>query len=359
MNRKHSFDEALNAGIDALRAGQPLESVLKAHPQYAAMLRPLLETATDIHDQARPAPKPERLESNYAFVRSALRDAQGAQRPLPRRRTTWWGHRRLAFASFSLPAVAVAAIALAGAGGAAAATLAVMQPSIVGRVADAITPDWVQNATPLGHDGGDGSKVRPSDSATPNAVAADGGNSTPTPSPASGDAVAVTGVIGELRGHSFTLTSEGAVWHVVMRRETDITGAVVDGAAASVSGRTSGGTLHADSIAVTDSASTSPGSEETQVPGNSNGNEAPGNSGGAPGQSGTPPPGNSGGAPGQSGTPPGNSGSAPGQSSTPPGNSGGGPGQSSTPPGNSGGAPGQTKTPPGLGNGNGGGPKKP
>ena len=73
----------------------------------------------------------------------------------------------------------------------------------------------------------------------------------------------------------------------------------------------------------------------------------PGQSGSAPGQSGSTP-GLSGSAPGQSGAAPGLSGSAPGQSGTAPGLSGAAPGQSGSAPGLSGSTPGQSGTAPGL-----------
>ena len=380
MNRKYSFDDALNAAIEALHAGQPLASVLAAHHQYATMLRPLLETATEIKGDARQAPEPTRLQGNYSLVSAALRDARRSSEGTSRTSGASWWQRRIVFASVSLPAVAVAAIAIAGAGGAAAATLAVTQPSMLGRAADALTPDWAQNALPSlpNHDGGNSNA--PPALGTPN----DTGTAAPSPSSTAANAgsVTLTGIISDLHGANFTLTSGDVSSHVVTSNETSITGVVTDGAAATVSGRTSGGTLHADAIAV-DGVNNDPEHQDnTATPSN-----APGNSGDPPGQSGTPP-GNSGDPPGQSGTPPGNSGNAPGHSGTPPGNSGNPPGQSGTPPGNSGNPPGQNKTPEpgaeppgqdktppgqsgsapgqnktpgaqGNGNGNGGGPKKP
>ena len=89
--------------------------------------------------------------------------------------------------------------------------------------------------------------------------------------------------------------------------------------------------------------STAPGSTAPGSSGEDSSNlGSAGNSGNAPGQSGSSP-GNSGNAPGQSGSSPGNSGNAPGQSGSR-GNSPNAVGGSTTSPGNSGNAPGQSGT---------------
>jgi hypothetical protein len=384
MNRRLSFDDALNASIDAIVAGRPMDAALDAHARFAPALRPLLETVSAI-GAARPAlPEPARLASNYAPVRDALRDARIARDGIQRApANAGWMQRRVAFASLSLPAVAVAALAIMGAGGAAAATLAVTQPGVISRAADAVTPDWVQEKIPAlpQHDGTDGAQT-PENGDAPGIT---GANESPSAAdtPSNGDVIDVTGVVSDSHGDTFTLTAGDATWRVVHDHDTAITGEILDGATATVHGRTAGITLHADSISASGGdpgdGNNGSGNDKTPAPG-----DAPGNSGDAPGHSETPP-GNSGDAPGHSETPPGNSGNAPGQSETPPGNSGNAPGQSSTPPGNSGDAPGQsktpdpgggprgqsgtppgnsgsaheTKTPPGQGNANGGGPKKP
>jgi hypothetical protein len=301
-----------------------------------------------------------------------------------------WMQRRVAFASLSLPVAAVAGLAIMGAGGAAAATVAITQPDVISRAADAVTPDWVQERLPAlpQHNGDDGAQT-PADGDAPGVAGANGSPSA-ADTPSNGGVIDATGVVSDSHGETFTLTSGDTIWRVVHDQDTAITGDILDGATATVHGRTAGTTLHADSISASGGdpgdGNNGNGNDRTPTPGD-HGNAGdppgqsetpPGNSGNAPGQGETPPantgngqsgtpPGNSGngqgGTPrgnsgnGQGGTPPGNSGDAPGQDKTPdPG--GGPPGQSGTPPGNSGGAH-ETKTPPGEGIANGGGPKKP
>jgi hypothetical protein len=85
MNRRLSFDDALNASIDAMLSGRPMAAALDAHARYAPALEPLLHTAAAINAAAPAVPQPARLGSNYAAVRSALRDARSM--PLTARRS--------------------------------------------------------------------------------------------------------------------------------------------------------------------------------------------------------------------------------------------------------------------------------
>ncbi|MBM4389421.1 MAG: hypothetical protein FJ088_16920, partial [Deltaproteobacteria bacterium] len=51
MKQKDTFNEILNECLEALARGQSIETCLEKHPEQAAALRPLLETALS----ARPA----------------------------------------------------------------------------------------------------------------------------------------------------------------------------------------------------------------------------------------------------------------------------------------------------------------
>ena len=158
--RYASFDDALDAAIDAMRDGQPLSVILASHPAHAANLLPLLEIAlsADAAAGAAGVPPSSRLIENYSVVRAAVRRARmalPAEQPASLARP-WW-QRRLAFASLSLPAGAVAAIVITGASGAAAATVAAARTDIPARVAEAVRSSWVGDlltgADPSPHSG--------------------------------------------------------------------------------------------------------------------------------------------------------------------------------------------------------------
>lgn len=365
MNRRISFEDALDAAIDAMRAGQTPSRAMGMYGRYAPALAPLLQTAAAI-DAARPSlPAPARLPENYATVRNALRAARGGgSEAAGTRDRAGWMTRRVTFASLSLPVAGIAAVMLAGSG-AAAATIAVTQPAIVQRAADVVTPSWVQDKLPgIAPDRGNEDIATPAPGPT-NAAGIEGSPES-SATTASGDVIDASGIISDSHGNSFTLTSADTTWTVVLAPGGSVSGSIEDGRQATVHGRVAGKTLHADTVSVASGEET-PAADGTPQPDEN----APGNSGNAPGHNKTPgtgggtptaddeAPGNSGDAPGHNktsdageGTPtptataddgsPGNSGSAPGQNKTP---DGGPPGQSGTPPGNSGSAPGHNKTP--------------
>ncbi len=133
MTGRESFDDALDAAIDAVRQGEHIDAVLARFPRHAAALAPLLRSAPFGTPGAglAAAPMSERLAGNFTIVRAAVERAQMARdaaQNAPRRaaepRAPWW-QRRLAFASLSLPAGVIALAALAGISGAAAASVAV------------------------------------------------------------------------------------------------------------------------------------------------------------------------------------------------------------------------------------------
>ena len=364
MNDKLSFDDVLDIALDSLHTGEPIESVLTIYPGYAAALRPMLETALAMGQDAQSPPSPQRLTTNFFAVRSALQDARALRAPSARPAEAWWLRQRLTFASLSLPLVGVAAIVVAGAGGAAAASLALAQPGAVREAADTVTPDWLQEAVlVLPHHRE--AVSTPTANLTSRPTGTGAAPSTIT-APGADAEVTVAGAIHDVRRGTFAMTGTSGGWHVVTDDGTAITGIVSEGAIATVRGRASGNTLHAITIAImgtgvapTPAVGDRPALEDTPT------STPHGNSDNAPGKSGTPP-NDSGNVPERSGTPPGHSGDAPGQSSTPPGDSPNAPGENKTPPpedetpGPAKTPPGQsekTKTPRGQGNGHGAGSK--
>lgn len=240
---RDTLDDALDRAIDALRAGRPFDAVLAAEPAHARELRPLLE-AVRAAAAIRPAmaPAPARLNENYATVRAALEHAQAAQRAALA--PSWW-RRKVAFASLSLPAGAVVALAL-GAGGAAAATVVVAR-SDVPALASAVTPDWAAEIITGGH--GDGSSGL--------ASGPDAAHTVPAPASTAGSenqptAIDVSGVISEVNGNTFTLNVGDDAYSVNFADDALVTGAIEDGATATVRGDvTAQKNLHAREIIVT------------------------------------------------------------------------------------------------------------
>jgi hypothetical protein len=256
-----TFDDALDHAIDQVRAGASLTDVLAAHPRHASELRPFVETSMQAAASARAsiAPLSRGLADNVTIVRAALERERAAARvsanrqPVPERErapaTPWWA-RRWGVASLSLPAGAVIFFAFAGAGGAAAATV-VAKPDIAGSVASIVTPHWAEQIVPEALGG-------PQDDA-PGASNSNGQEQSP---PANGETVHVTlsGVVEAANGGSFTLRAEDdSTWNVQVDVNTNIDGAVLEGASATVSGAQTGSqTVHAEDIDATGGATPTP-----------------------------------------------------------------------------------------------------
>jgi hypothetical protein len=140
MIDRESFDDVLDQAIGALADGEALASVLGRYPGHAAMLRPLLESASALMAlAARGAPAPRRLDWNTSALPAALRDRRGAWRGVIAALSPLWSSqapRRFALASLSIPSLAIAAIAVVGTGSVAAAALVATQPELRQRVAD-------------------------------------------------------------------------------------------------------------------------------------------------------------------------------------------------------------------------------
>jgi hypothetical protein len=382
MNGRESFDDALDAAIDQVRSGWLLADVLAAHPQHVTELRPLLEASQSVNDAANAAipPMPQGLADNFTIVRAALERERMAQAQPPvtqtQPRAPWW-QRRWTVASLSMPAAFVLAALFAGAGGAAAATVAVSNTNLGRDVIAAITPDWAGDVVPsalhLGDDDGDNAGNRAADNREDApGINNDSGQGAHPP-------ITITGVIGDPHGNTFTLSAGDDEWNVQFDSNTEISGGIVDGANATVTGAETGSqTVHGTQIS-TDAGAESPVERGPSGDGN-NGNPpgTDGNNGNGPATDG-----NNGNGPGpdaNNGNPqPGsgsNNGSAPGvnsSSSTPSrgkptptpeaiaddeqsASDNGPPGQANSPSGGNG--PNENS---GMNNagGNGGGPKKP
>jgi hypothetical protein len=258
MSAQQSFDEALDAAIDAVVAGEPIEVVLARFASQSAALRPVLETAVRATQDAsaRTLPMSPALADNYTIVRAAVERAQLAERPdaaedAVGRRAPWW-QRRLTFASLTLPAGAFALLALAGVSGAAAASIAAtpdLRSAVVDFVASPHVPDL--SSSDDGGGGHDGAS-------SPRGVAGEtvpAAGAVASPTRASDNRpthVTLTGTIADLHGNVFTLKMADGETKVNIDGGTQVTGVLADGAAASVTGDlTAEKNLHADSVAVT------------------------------------------------------------------------------------------------------------
>ena len=263
MSRRETFDDALDAAINAVQHGDSIDAVLARFPRHAPALRPLLETASAANPSRAYLSPTSRLTENFARVESALGRARWERDNVHPGRATasapWWT-RRVAFASLSLPA-GIFAFALLGAGGAAAATLAVTTdlPEQIGERVESLTPSWTHGVIP----GGAGDSAGPIASATPAGAAADtatpassptagaGGDETPVPSetPRGSQPLTVSGTITNVRGNTFELTTGGMTYKVQTDTNTSVSGQIVEGAPATVQGElTATDRLHATSV---------------------------------------------------------------------------------------------------------------
>jgi uncharacterized membrane protein YgcG len=268
MSRRESFDDVLDAAIDAIREGEPMDAALGRHPAHAQALRPLLETASAMDPARGYLPPTSRLGGNFTRVASALGRAQWerdqAQTRQPDTHTPWW-RRRVAFASLSLPA-GVFAFALLGVGGAAAATLAATTdlPEKIGEQVERVAPSWADGVIPGGEEPSGAAA-----SATPTPI--NTGTPAPLTSPTAGDAaidaaatpedatvapgpqpLSVAGTITNVRGNTFELVVGDATYKVQIDANTTVSGDIVEGASATVDGEVTGNDrLHATNVAAT------------------------------------------------------------------------------------------------------------
>lgn len=261
MTGRESFEDALDAAIDALRAGRPLDRVLADHPGHAASLAPVLDSVLQATANGGGyLPPSPRLAEHVTIVRAAAQRAQMAAMPSTAPATiarggSWW-NRRLTFASLSIPA-GIAVFALGASGAAAAAGVAAMTTDVPSQFARAAMPSWVEDAVPGlgGHD--DAVVVGASPTATAEGVAPSG-DKTETPGDVNRPTlVEVDGVVSDINGNTFTLTDGDDAWRVQIDSHTIVDGEIAEGAEASVSGDvTAGKNLHADDVTVTTPAPT-------------------------------------------------------------------------------------------------------
>ncbi|HYM14455.1 MAG TPA: hypothetical protein VEZ14_02725 [Dehalococcoidia bacterium] len=338
MSPPGSFDDVLDAAIDALRRGEPVSSILAAHPKEADALRPLLQAVAEIESVPPPPEAGERLAAKFSTVRASVRNARasraGGQRGDGRR--AWW-QRRLSFASLSVPAGAAAAVLLAGAAAAAAGAIS-QAPDLPGSIVHVVTfghageggesPGSSATTTTAGggtpahgaatdvatRTGAPGDEASASvaalnrtpgtetgtpavDTGTPGvtpAATATSSGGLQTATIAAGDPVPTasatppgpvpgsrTGLISGVHGNTFTLTSSDGDWKVNIDANTVVNGTIVEGATATVTGDiTAGKNLHATRVDVTP-----PGATATPAPGGSAPGPPPG---GPPGLTRTP-----------------------------------------------------------------------
>jgi hypothetical protein len=266
MSGRESFDDALDAAIDAIRRGEHIDDVLARYPHHAGALRPLLQSApfgTPGRGLAR-APMSPRLADNFTIVQAAVQRARTAESPLSRSTEqphVPWQRRRLSYASLSLPAGVIALIAFAGISGAAAASVAVTNSDIPSRVAGFVAHPLAGVSS--GDDHGGGSAVTPAGipKNTPDAGSTPGGESvvpTAPGSPAQGTArMTVSGTISNVHGNVFTLTTADGDYKVNIDSATAVSGAIADGVTATVTGAVTGQkNLHAERVSVSDAAGT-------------------------------------------------------------------------------------------------------
>lgn len=230
MNRATAFDDALDAAIDALQRGRPLDAVIADQGHRGALLRPLLEVADATRRSVTSAPSSPNLEHNYAIVRAAVERAHMTAAAASRERVpqapSWW-RRRLGFASLSLPAGVVALALTAGAVGAAASLVALDPGAVVGELVrpvlpDAITRDEDESATTPPNERGGGAPVD-----------VPGADHQPTD-------ITLEGTVTDVKGNIFTLTAGDDAYLIQIDANTEIEGEILEGATAAVSGEMTG-----------------------------------------------------------------------------------------------------------------------
>lgn len=80
LTRDQNLLDAFENCVNRLRVGETLESMLRDYPYYAAILRPMLETAIQVK---RAAPNSAEIAEAQARVRDRLAFRKGTQRPRP------------------------------------------------------------------------------------------------------------------------------------------------------------------------------------------------------------------------------------------------------------------------------------
>jgi hypothetical protein len=279
MSGHESFDQAFDAAVDALRAGAHMPDVLAAHPDHRAELLPLLAVAAQV-DAAAGVPAPSaRLAQNFRMVRAAVVEAQeSGRRPAP-----WW-RRPVTFASLSLPAGVLALVAIGAAGAAAGGAVAVSQTGVPAAVEHIVTFGAVGGGSSTAHQdaatapagvpgagNGSGSGGPGNAGAPTEGHANNGGRSAASGTPENPNApasVIVSGTIEDAHGGVFTLRTADGDWHVNVDGKTTVTGTIVNGASATITGTsTAAKELHATAVDVAAAPATPlPAAAATETP---------------------------------------------------------------------------------------------
>ena len=272
MNTRETFDDALNAAIDALAGGRGLHETLAQHQRHADALLPLLQAAAaaNAHASVISPPMSRRLAGNYPIVRAAVERAQiaadgepGAARAAASN-ARWW-QRRITVASLTVPLGAIVLFAGIGVGGAAAAGVATGSDGplssvsqIRERVADSVGSVNPFNGSASDKNAAEDVRATRADAAqvsTKTAIAspqAGAGTNAATQAPAGADATetrtrgeegadgrvpgTITGQIRDVHGNTFKLADGATEWHVTIDGNTRVDGTIAEGASASVSG---------------------------------------------------------------------------------------------------------------------------
>jgi hypothetical protein len=301
-----AFDDALDAAIEALQRGRPLEAVVADFGRGGAMLRPLLETADAARQSIARPPLSRSLEHNYAIVKAAVERAQMAAAAQPRETTPRqpsFLRRRVTIASLSLPVGALALALTAGAAGATASLVATDHGGVLGEIVRPVVPDSMLPAALHDDDHRGAAPAASSDAQDANG---------PTE-------VVLDGTVSGVNGSTFTLTDGDTEYHVQIDANTTVDGEILEGGTAEVTGDlTADKNLHADSVTAEGGAA-----DDRGQPDDAGKPDDPGQPGdpGQPADPGQPDDVGQPDDPGQPGDPPGfeNQPDDPGQSGDPPG----------------------------------------
>ena len=250
MTQRDSFDDILDAAIDALRSGASRDHALAAAGASAATMGGLLDTARLLSSPPR-VPGPMRLADHYDIVRAAVERAQLTRsQMLPSddvAKTPWWS-RRFRVASLGVPAGIVAALALFGF---AAAAGGIATTGVGQDIAGSVRPGWVSDLVETGNDDGE-RRGDPPGLGPDGENGGNGGNGGAPLSPGADNgpqSVVLSGTVSDVVGGNFTLTAADGEFHVQTDANTVINGAVLEGASATIEGElTADRNLHAKSL---------------------------------------------------------------------------------------------------------------
>lgn len=236
MTGEARLEQALDQAIDALRAGADIDGALRGARGQEQLLRPLVEVADRLRDEALPPPYPARLDDHWTIVRAAIERAEMGRQA--RREDEPAGGWRLRLPLGSMPARVTAALALVAAAGITGAAASALTTDAGAQLAEVVTPGWIEWAVPGVDEVPDARPAQMPPPATDQAPSADApGNAGEAPGSVNQPTVAeVSGVVRDANGGTFVLVAAYGDWLVQMDANTQVTGTLADGAAAEVSG---------------------------------------------------------------------------------------------------------------------------